>query len=137
MAEVRCLNDAHGEGWAMYHGDCVSVVEQLPQNSIDMAVYSPPFSGLYIYNDSVADMGNCADQDEVDYYWEKLTEDGGQEVQCGWLKDKFGVSWQISPALLDEMMSSGDQEKINRVTKAFLQMKKFDLAKLQEAAEGK
>ena len=69
MAEVRCLNDAHGEGWAMYHGDCVSVVEQLPPNSIDMAVYSPPFSGLYIYNDSVADMGNCADDGEfIDQY---------------------------------------------------------------------
>lgn len=64
MAEVRCLNEAHGDTWALYNGDCVSVVGQLPPNSVDMAVYSPPFSGLYIYNDSVADMGNCADDAE-------------------------------------------------------------------------
>lgn len=64
MAKVRCLNEAHGDNWALYHGDCVSVVGQLPQNSVDMAVYSPPFSGLYIYNDSVADMGNCSDDAE-------------------------------------------------------------------------
>jgi DNA modification methylase len=64
MATIRCLNDAHGEEWSMYHGDCVSVVGQLPPNSIDMAIYSPPFSGLYIYNDSVADMGNCANDEE-------------------------------------------------------------------------
>jgi DNA modification methylase len=61
---VRCLNDAHGEDWSAYHGDCVSVVKQLPESSIDFAVYSPPFSGLYIYNDSVADMGNCANDEE-------------------------------------------------------------------------
>lgn len=64
MANVRCLNDAHGNGWAMYNGDCVSVIEQMPANSIDLAVYSPPFSGLYIYNDSVADMGNCSSDAE-------------------------------------------------------------------------
>lgn len=69
MAEVRCLNDAHGDGWSMYHGDCVSVVAQLPPNSVDMAVYSPPFSGLYIYNDSVADMGNNeSDEQFIEQY---------------------------------------------------------------------
>jgi len=64
MAAVRCLNDAHGTNWTAYHGDCVSVVGQLPPSSIDFAVYSPPFSGLYIYNDSVADMGNCSTDEE-------------------------------------------------------------------------
>lgn len=64
MDAIRCLNDAHDERWSAYHGDCVSVLAQMPQASIDLAVYSPPFSGLYIYNDSVADMGNCADDDE-------------------------------------------------------------------------
>ena len=64
MAEIRCLNESHGDAWAMYHGDCVSIVGQLPANSVDLAVYSPPFSGLYIYNDSIADMGNCVSDDE-------------------------------------------------------------------------
>lgn len=61
---VRCLNDEHGQDWAAYHGDCVSVVKQLPDASVDFSVYSPPFSGLYIYNDSVADMGNCSTDEE-------------------------------------------------------------------------
>lgn len=61
---IRCLNEAHGDTWAAYHGDCVDVVRQMPDASIGFSVYSPPFSGLYIYNDSVADMGNCADDDE-------------------------------------------------------------------------
>lgn len=61
---VRCLNDEHGQDWAAYHGDCVSVVKQLPEASVDFSVYSPPFSGLYIYNDSVADMGNCSTDEE-------------------------------------------------------------------------
>lgn len=61
---VRCLNDAHGENWHAYHGDCVDVVAQLPDRSVDLSVYSPPFSGLYIYNDSEADMGNSADDAE-------------------------------------------------------------------------
>lgn len=61
---IRCLNDAHGANWAAYHGDCVDVLRQLPEASIGMAVYSPPFSGLYIYNDSVADMGNCANDEQ-------------------------------------------------------------------------
>lgn len=61
---IRCLNEKHGTNWSAYHGDCVDVARQLPANSIDFAVYSPPFSGLYIYNDSNADMGNCATDDE-------------------------------------------------------------------------
>ena len=61
---VRCLDEAHGDNWALYHADCVDVARQMPDNSVDLAVYSPPFSGLYIYNDSEADMGNCADDAE-------------------------------------------------------------------------
>jgi DNA modification methylase len=69
VAEIRCLNEKHGDRYAAYHGDCVDIVRQLPSNSIDFSVYSPPFSGLYIYNDSIADMGNCADDDEfLDHY---------------------------------------------------------------------
>lgn len=69
MVGIRCLNEAHGENWTAYHGDCVDVVRQLPDNSVDFSVYSPPFSGLYIYNDSEADMGNSADDAEfVQHY---------------------------------------------------------------------
>ena len=64
MAEIRCLGEAHGERFAAYHGDCVDVVRQMPDSSVDLSVYSPPFSGLYIYNDSLADMGNCKDDAE-------------------------------------------------------------------------
>ena len=64
MAQVRCLNEAHGETWSAYHGDCTDVLRQMPDRSLDLAVYSPPFSGLYIYNDSVADMGNSKDDSE-------------------------------------------------------------------------
>lgn len=64
MDQVICLNEAHGDDFAVYHGDCVDVLRQMPSNTVDFAIYSPPFSGLYIYNDSEADMGNCADDDE-------------------------------------------------------------------------
>ena len=75
MAAIRCLNEAHGERWALFHGDCVDVVRQLPSTSVDFSVYSPPFSGLYIYNDSIADMGNCADDAEfLEHYRFLVTE---------------------------------------------------------------
>jgi predicted 3-demethylubiquinone-9 3-methyltransferase (glyoxalase superfamily) len=77
----------------------------------------------------------CADQDEVDFYWNKLG-DGGQEMACGWVTDKFGVSWQIVPTLLPELMSDPDPEKAARVTAAMLKMIKLDVAELQRAYDG-
>ena len=75
MASIRCLNDAHGHEWSAYHGDCVSVIKQMPAASVDFSVYSPPFSGLYIYNDSVADMGNCSSDEEfIEQYQYLCTE---------------------------------------------------------------
>jgi predicted 3-demethylubiquinone-9 3-methyltransferase (glyoxalase superfamily) len=73
---------------------------------------------------------NCETQEEIDYYWDKLTEDG-EESQCGWLKDKYGVSWQIVPSILEKLME--DPEKAPRVVEAFLKMKKFDIEKLLQA----
>jgi predicted 3-demethylubiquinone-9 3-methyltransferase (glyoxalase superfamily) len=87
------------------------------------------------FNEAISFQVHCDDQDEVDYFWKKLT-DGGEEVACGWLKDKYGLSWQIVPKALFEMLSSPDQEKTKRVTKAFLQMKKFDIAELERAYAG-
>ncbi|WP_147534567.1 VOC family protein [Bacillus marasmi] len=87
------------------------------------------------FNEAISFLVNCDTQAEIDYYWEKLSAVPSAE-QCGWLKDKFGISWQISPTEMDKMMSQGTPEQLARVTKAFLKMKKFDLAKLQEAYKG-
>ena len=76
---------------------------------------------------------NCVDQDEVDRLWERLTSEGGEAGQCGWLTDRFGVSWQIVPMRLGEMLESDDATAVERVTAAFLQMKKLDIAALEQA----
>ena len=76
---------------------------------------------------------DCESQDEVDHYWSKLTE-GGEEGPCGWLKDRYGVSWQIVPRRLTELISDPDEEKAQRVMKAMLAMKKIDVAELERAA---
>ena len=89
------------------------------------------------FNESVSFVVNCETQKEVDYYWEKLTADGGQESACGWLKDKFGVSWQITPTILIDMLHDRDAEKAGRVMHAMLQMKKIDIAKLKAAYDEK
>lgn len=83
------------------------------------------------FNEAVSFVITCKDQEEIDHYWYKLTADGGQESMCGWCKDKFGLSWQVVPAMLGELMSS--PEKGQRVVQAFMKMKKFDIAALQNA----
>ena len=90
----------------------------------------------FAFNEAVSLMVHCDTQQDIDYYWERLSADPKAE-QCGWLKDQFGVSWQVVPTMMDEMLGSGDQQQIARVTEAFLQMKKFDIAKLKEAYEGR
>ena len=86
----------------------------------------------FTFNESISFIVHCEMQEEIDYYWEKLSADPKAE-QCGWLKDKYGVSWQIVPTIMDEMMKNGSREQIDRVTQAFLPMKKFDIAKLKDA----
>jgi len=90
----------------------------------------------FSFNEAISFMVYCDTQEEIDYYWEKLSAVPEAE-QCGWLKDKYGVSWQIIPTVMDEMMGSGDEQKIARVTEAFLKMKKFDIAQLKKAYEGR
>jgi predicted 3-demethylubiquinone-9 3-methyltransferase (glyoxalase superfamily) len=87
------------------------------------------------FNEAISFIVNCDTQEEIDYYWEKLSALPEAE-QCGWLKDKFGVSWQIVPTVMDEMMKNGSREQIDRVTQAFLPMKKLDIAKLIKAYQG-
>ena len=88
------------------------------------------------FTEAVSFVVNCESQEEVDYFWEKLTADGGKESQCGWLKDKYGLSWQITPRILIELLEDKDPAKSQRVMKAMLQMKKIDTAALKQAAEG-
>lgn len=88
------------------------------------------------FNDSMSLVINCDTQQEIDYYWEKLTSGGGQEVQCGWLKDKFGLSWQVVPTIFDEMIDSDDKPAASRAMEAMFAMKKFNIAKLQQAYRG-
>jgi predicted 3-demethylubiquinone-9 3-methyltransferase (glyoxalase superfamily) len=87
------------------------------------------------FDEAISFQVHCADQDEIDYFWSKLSA-GGSEGPCGWLKDKFGLSWQVVPDALVDMLTDKDETKVQRVTKAFLQMKKFDLAKLRQAFQG-
>jgi len=87
------------------------------------------------FNESVSFVVNCETQEEVDYFWEKLTADGGEESACGWLTDKFGLSWQVVPTVLIDMLHNEDSEKSERVTNAMLQMKKIDIKTLKEAYE--
>jgi len=89
------------------------------------------------FDEAISFVINCETQEEMDYYWDSLTADGGQESQCGWLKDKFGLSWQIVPTIIGELMSDEDPEKAGRVMQAVMQMKKVDLQKLKDAAAGK
>lgn len=85
------------------------------------------------FNESISFVVDCGDQEEVDYYWDSLTADGGEEGQCGWLKDPFGVSWQIVPTVLPELLRDEDAERAGRAMDAMLQMQKIDIETLEEA----
>ena len=88
------------------------------------------------FNEAVSFEIRCDDQDEVDFYWNKLTEDGGQEGPCGWLKDKFGVSWQVVPTRFLELIGDPDEEKAARAMEAMMKMSKLDIATLEKAVAG-
>lgn len=104
-------------------------------NGCDFMAMDSSLDHKFTFNEAVSLIVNCQTQEEVDMYWEKLSAVPEAE-QCGWLKDKYGVSWQIVPTAMNEMMASGDKEAIGRVTQSFLKMKKFDIATLQRAFEG-
>ena len=108
--------------------------------AVEFELNGQPFLALnggpqFKFSEAVSFQVHCKTQEEIDYYWNKLT-DGGKESQCGWLKDKYGVSWQVVPTALSEMLTGGDAQKAQRVTAAFLKMKKFDIAELRRAYEG-
>lgn len=91
---------------------------------------------MFKFTEAISFVVNCEDQKEVDYYWEKLLQGGGQEVQCGWLKDRYGLSWQIVPTIFFELMKHKDTARTDRVMKAMMEMVKFDIAKLERAYDG-
>ncbi len=114
-------------------GNDVEGAIQHAQFSLNKQLFMAMDSSLpheYGFNEAISFVVDCENQEEIDYYWEKFTE-GGEEVQCGWLKDKFGVSWQIVPTILNELMS--DPSRSERVINAFLKMKKFEIDKLLNA----
>ncbi len=112
-------------------GDCDIVSFDLSGQKF-MAISAGP---LFKFNEAISFIVKCDTQEEIDYYWEKLSAVPESE-QCGWCKDKFGLSWQITPSAMDELLGSGDQEKVARVTQAFLKMKKFNIEELEKAAQG-
>jgi predicted 3-demethylubiquinone-9 3-methyltransferase (glyoxalase superfamily) len=92
---------------------------------------------MFKFNEAISFQVNCESQEEVDYYWEKLSEGGDEKAQqCGWLKDKYGLSWQVVPTALVKMLLDKDPKKSERVMNALFQMKKLDIAKLKQAYEG-
>jgi len=100
-----------------------------------------PFTALnggpqFTFDEAVSFQIMCDSQDEVDYYWDALTRDGGREIACGWLKDKFGLSWQVVPSALPRLMTRANPAASARVMNAFMKMKKFDIAALERAAAG-
>lgn len=106
--------------------------------TIDFEIEGQRFTALnggphFKFNEAFSIMVDCTTQEEVDYYWSKLIADGGEESQCGWLKDKFGLSWQIIPRALKECLGSPDPKKAQAAMHAMLQMKKIDIAALQKA----
>ena len=104
--------------------------------TVEFEINGQPFTGLnggpiFKFNEAVSFQVFCDTQQEIDDYWEKLTKDGGQEIACGWLKDKFGLSWQIVPSILPKLMS--DPKRAGRVMEVFMKMIKFDIEKLLQA----
>jgi predicted 3-demethylubiquinone-9 3-methyltransferase (glyoxalase superfamily) len=120
----------YGEGGPGPQGSVMTATFELDGQEF-MALNGGP---LFTFTEAISFFVNCETQAEVDELWEKLTE-GGEESQCGWLKDKFGLSWQIVPSVLGELLNDPDAEKAGRVMNAMLQMKKIDIAGLRAAYE--
>jgi len=115
------------------HGDQVFTASFVLNGVEFMGLNGGP---LFTFNESVSFFVDCEDQAEVNELWDKLTADGGEASQCGWLKDKFGVSWQIIPKALGELLGDPDPEKSGRVMQAMLKMQKIEVDQLQAAYKG-
>lgn len=126
----------YGEEGKEHHGKPVGSVM-----TIDFEVNGQKFVAVnggtqFKFNESISLVVHCQTQEEVDYYWEKLTANGGKGVQCGWLKDRFGLSWQVVPSVMEEIMSGKDPAKSKRAMAEMFKQVKFDIAKLKQAYDG-
>jgi predicted 3-demethylubiquinone-9 3-methyltransferase (glyoxalase superfamily) len=136
---VTCLwFDGQAEAAAKFYCTVFknSKITQVTPMVVTFELNGSKFMGLnggpmFKFDEAISFMVNCDDQTEIDYYWDTLTANGGQESMCGWLKDKFGVSWQIIPANIGELMS--DPQRAKRVMDVVMKMKKLDKAKMEEA----
>jgi predicted 3-demethylubiquinone-9 3-methyltransferase (glyoxalase superfamily) len=127
----------YGEAGKEVHGQKAGTVM-----TVEFELNGQPFTALnggpiFKFNEAVSFQIMCQTQEEIDHYWNKLSEGGDKNAQqCGWLKDKYGLSWQVVPTVLSQLLSDPDQEKAGRAMQALLQMKKLDIAELQHAFEG-
>jgi predicted 3-demethylubiquinone-9 3-methyltransferase (glyoxalase superfamily) len=137
---VSIFRDSRIEGVTRYDAAAARAAGR-PEGSVmtvSFALEGQLFTALnggphFRFTEAISFVVNCDDQDEVDHFWDTLTAGGGQEVQCGWLKDRFGVSWQVVPTTLAEMLQDKDPERSKRVMAAMLTMKKIDVAALRRA----
>lgn len=127
LSVLRC-----GEAGPGPKGSVLTVAFELEGQEFTALNGGPDFK----FTEAVSFVVNCATQEEVDYFWEKLLEGGGKESQCGWLKDKYGLSWQITPTILIELLQDKDPEKASRVMQAMMKMIKIDIETIKRAAEG-
>jgi predicted 3-demethylubiquinone-9 3-methyltransferase (glyoxalase superfamily) len=118
----------YGEGAPMPKGTAMSCTFNLDGMDF-MALNGGP---MFTFSPAISLFVSCETQDEIDYYWDKLSE-GGEKQRCGWLKDKFGISWQIVPPILGSLLGNPDPEKAKRAMQAMLQMDKLDIQKLKDA----
>ena len=131
--DSRILNiTRYGEAGPGPKGSVVTVAFELSGQKF-IALNGGPY---FKFTEAVSFSIDCKTQEEVDWFWEKLISGGGEESQCGWLKDKFGLSWQVIPTVLGEMLSDPDPQKAKRATEAMLKMRKIDIAALERAYEG-
>ena len=131
IKNTACYSESGSEVSGMKKGSVMTISFEINGQEFVALNGGPVFK----INSAISFVINCKDQKEVDYYWDKLTSNGGKEVQCGWLEDKFGVSWQVVPIGFGELMSKLDPKKSEKVMKAMFQMKKLDINKLKEASK--
>ena len=131
VGNITRYNDEVSNASGKPEGSVMTIEFQLEGQDFVALNGGPQFK----FSEAISFMVSCETQEEVDEFWRKLSE-GGEEGPCGWLKDKYGVSWQVVPTALDEMLRDKDAEKAKRVTKAMLQMKKLDIETLKRAYEG-
>ncbi|MEV0271940.1 VOC family protein [Hamadaea sp. NPDC050747] len=123
----------YGEGMPKPAGTALVVNFEIAGQRYQALNGGPDFK----FTEAVSFVVDCADQKEVDYYWDAMTADGGEESQCGWLKDKYGVSWQIIPQQLSSLIGGADPAAAQRATQAMFGMRKLDIQGLQDAYDGK